>query len=114
MRVPQLGAFKDRRRTVEKGLHQHRQLDDRVGRVGHAAADPYGEAAGHRRHLFEKAALAHPGAPLDQDDRADARKKLVQLLTQDRELRLPAADRLGGSTLLRSEHLWCHSLSLGR
>ena len=71
VRVAQRGAFEDRGRALEQGLHQHRKLDDSVGGVGHTAADSYRQAARHRRNLADKAALAQPSAPLHQDDRAD-------------------------------------------
>ena len=49
-------------------------------RARHAAADSYRQAARHRRHLHKKAALAHPGTPLHQDDRTGTGKNLVQVL----------------------------------
>ena len=107
VRVAQGRAVKDRGTTLEQGLHQHRQLDDRVARVSHTAADPYRQASRHRRHLPEKAALTHPGAPLHQDDRTETGKKLVEVLTQDRQLRVAATDGLDGSTLRRSKPSVC-------
>jgi hypothetical protein len=83
-------------------------LDDSVARARHADADSYRQAARHRRHLPEKAALAHPGAPLHQDDRTGTGKNLVQALAQDRHLGVSAPDALDSSTLRRSDHLWCH------
>jgi hypothetical protein len=39
-----------------------------VGRVSHAAANTHRETACNRCHLREKAALAHPGGAVYQDD----------------------------------------------
>jgi hypothetical protein len=77
-------------------------------RARHAAADSYRQAARHRRHLHKKAALAHPGAPLHQNNRTGTGKNLLQVLAQDRNLGVLAPDALDSSTLRRSDHLWCH------
>ena len=108
MCAAQCRPFEDRGRPLEQGLHQHRQLDHRVTRVSHTAADPYRQAAGHRRHLPEKAALANPGATLHQDDRTDTGEKLVEVLAQERQFGIAATERLDPCALRRSGSLWCH------
>ncbi len=96
VRVAERGPVEDRRRTVEQGLHQRRQLDHAVAEVSHAATDPDQPTAGHGRHLLQQAALAHPGAPLNEGDRTYAGKEPVEMLRQGGKLRVAAADRLEG------------------
>jgi hypothetical protein len=82
-------------------------LDDLVARVSLPGADGYRQLARHLRQLDQKAALAHTGGPLDQDDRTDAREQLVELLAEDGPFPLATTksvvrDTIRGAAGLRS------------
>jgi len=81
-------------RAFQQGLQQGSELDDPVAGVGHAPADRHREPTGHPRHLGQQPALPHPGPALDHHDRPDAGQQAVQVLTDQRELAVPASDAI--------------------
>ena len=80
-----------------------------VGRVRLPRADADRQLAPHLRQLDRRAALAHPGGPLIQDDRTDTRKQLVELLAQDGPFPIATTKGVTEGTIRGAPHLRCHS-----
>lgn len=73
-----------------------------VVRVSSPQAHTNREAVCHLTGLLEKAALAHPCTALHQDHRSDTREKLVEMLTQERQLGITTSQGVARCTLPRS------------
>jgi hypothetical protein len=91
VRVPEGRPLQEGRRSIEEGVHQHRELHGSVDGFGHTVADGEAGAPGSRHDLLQQAALAEPRPALDQPGGPHPGAEAVEMLVQRRQLVVPAA-----------------------
>ena len=79
--------------AVEERVEERVELDHLAMWLRHAAPDPEGAFSGYGRARIQKAGLAEPGPPLDDDDRADPGSDLVEAGADGGELVAAATQR---------------------
>ena len=97
----------ERRVTTEKRLHQRSQLHDAFAWLGGAGADRERHALSDPRALFEQPALAHSGAALYQEDRANAGANPIELATEGGQFGISTAGDQPGECRLSHEASLC-------
>ena len=78
---------------TEQRLHQRRQLDNAVDRIGHAASRAKSHALGAGPRRLKHPCLAQTGAAFNHHHGADAVARLLQALTEHGQLRVSPTDR---------------------
>src|SRR5690242_13896822 len=88
------GAARDERAVaVEERIEERVKLDHLAMWLGHSTSDAEAALGGHGRARIQKASLAKPGPPFDDDDRADAGTDLVEAGADGSEFAVAAAQR---------------------